>query len=352
LSKPVIRLAAPALLALALTCGGSLAANAAPTLPAQGDLKVAVPAAASHAGLSDKLSTWSVTDGTVHVGLTQVKGNEAAALKAQLGKNVIVTQEPRYEAAASKTPVHGKADTKKTFLDRVKGTKTTSPTVPGPYAPYIDAPAYKGGDRIISQQTINGQNYIVQCTVTAPFITGGTTDMLTAGHCGPANTHWLQGYWDGSKVQSSGVMGDAATVSWTNNAPDGTLLTGGSYTPKITTGATTTAAVLGAETVKVGTNVCTDGSFTGYTCGATVTSTDVCANISDNGAIITVCGLDVADASKQIVQSGDSGGPVVTPVSGGVQLAGTISAQANSGTRVLFTDVNKLQTTFNGTIAK
>lgn len=358
MSKSMLRLAAPALLALTLTCVGTMPANAAtPAPPVRGDAKTAVVAAASQTGLGDKLSTWSEKDGVVHVGLTQVKGNEAAALKAKLGKNVVVTQEPRYEAATSKTPVQGKAaDHRSNFMQRLRSWVpswfTPSAGVPGAYPPFIDSAAYKGGDRIVSQQTINGQSYIVQCTVTAPFITGGATDMLTAGHCGPAGTHWFQGYWDGSKIQSSGDMGDAATVSWANNAPDGTLISGGSYTPAIATGAKTTAPVLGAETIAVGTHVCTDGSFTGYACGATVTSTNVCANISDNGTIVTVCGLDVASAPRKIVQSGDSGGPVVTPVSGGVQLAGTISAQANYGTTVLFTDVNQLQTVFNGTVAK
>jgi len=365
----ILYMAGPALLTLALTgFAGAGVASAAPTVPSGQDIKTAVSAAASQAGLGDKLSSWSEKDGVVRVALTQVKGNEAAVLKAKLGKNVIVTQEQRFETATNKTPVKGKSvEHRMSFAQRIKTwmkaptapapapapvPTAPAPATPGAYPPFIDSPAYKGGDRIVSQQTINGQNYIVQCTVTAPFVTGGTTDMLTAGHCGPAATHWFQGYWDGSNIQTSGDMGNAATVSWANNQIDGTLLSGGSYTPSISTSATTTMPVLGAAAVAVGSHVCTDGSFTGYACGATVTSTNVCANISDNGTIVTVCGLDVADAPTKVVQSGDSGGPVVIQATGGVQLAGTISAQANSGTRVLFTDVNQLQTVFNGTVAK
>ncbi|HEX9089714.1 MAG TPA: hypothetical protein VF867_19640 [Arthrobacter sp.] len=360
MSTSRIRYLTPALLTLALTgLAGTGAASAAPSVPPSHDIRTAVSAAASQAGLGDKLSSWSEKDGVIRVALTQVKGNEAAVLKAKLGKSVIVTQEQRYETATNRTPVRSKSvEHRMTFAQRVKTwaksptTTAPAPVTPGAYPPFIDSPAYKGGDRIVSQQTINGTNYVVQCTVTAPFITGGATDMLTAGHCGPVGTHWYQGYWDGSKIQSSGDMGNAAAVSWSNNQIDGTLLSGGSYTPAITTSATTTAPVIGAATVAVGSHVCTDGSFTGYTCGATVTATDVCANVSENGSIVTVCGLDIADAPTKVVQSGDSGGPVVIQSGTGVQIAGTISAQANNGTRVLFTDVRHLQTVFSGTVAK
>jgi len=345
------RIAAPAVLTLALVGFGGIPANAAPAPAPSTDIKTAVKAAAAQAGLGDKLSTWSEKNGVVTVGLTQVNGREAAALKAKLGKAVEVVQQPRFEAATSKTPVQGKsADRRQNFIKRLREWFQPPSATPGAHPPFIDSPAYKGGDRIVSQQTINGQTYIVQCTVTAPLIAGGATDMLTAGHCGAAGTSWMQGYWDGSKIQSSGDMGTASTVSWENNKVDGALIGGGSYSPAITTPAGT-VPVLGAASVAVGSKVCTDGSFTGYACGATVQATNVCANVSDNGAIVTVCGLDVASAPRKVVQSGDSGGPVVVQASGGVQLAGTISAQANYGTTVLFSDVAQLQSAFAGTVA-
>lgn len=347
----ITRIAAPAILTLALLGLNGIPANAAATPAPATDIKTAVKAAAAQTGLGDKLSTWSEKNGVVTVGLTQVNGREASALKAKLGKNVEVVQQPRFEAATNKTPVQGKAaDRRQNFVKRIREWFQQPSLVPGAHPPFIDSPAYKGGDRIVSQQTINGQSYIVQCTVTAPLVVGGATDMLTAGHCGAAGTAWSQGYWDGTKIQSSGDMGTAAAVSWENNKVDGALIGGGSYSPSITT-PTGTLPVLGAATVAVGSKVCTDGSFTGYACGATVQATNVCANISDNGAIVTVCGLDVASAPRRIVQSGDSGGPVVVPASGGVQLAGTISAQANYGTTVLFSDVAQLQTAFSGTVA-
>lgn len=63
----------------------------------------------------------------------------------------------------------------------------------------------------------------------------------------------------------------------------------------------------------------------------------MCADISDNGAIVTVCCLDVASAPRKIVQSGGSGGPVVTPSRAECSWR-AISAQAHFGTLVLFTE--------------
>jgi len=68
------------------------------------------------------------------------------------------------------------------------------------------------------------------------------------------------------------------------------------------------ATVDGAALTGTGSVFCTDGSFTGYSCGATVTQYNVCANVSEGSTVYNVCNLDIADADHQIVQSGESGG--------------------------------------------
>ncbi|MBT8163482.1 S1 family peptidase [Arthrobacter sp. GN70] len=254
-------------------------------------------------------------------------------------------------------PVHAVAPSRKKPAPSSTATLAASLT-PSNIPPFIDSEPYYGGDRIVSTQVENGINYVVQCTVSAPYVNSSTVYMMSAGHCGPTGTAWNQGYFDGSNIYISGSMGTASSVQWGNNRIDGALLTGASYAPYIwTDGANYVSAhVTGAATVvpkgvNPGTGVCTDGSFTGYACGGTVSFTNACANISEGSVVYYVCGLDIADSATPIVQSGDSGGPVVVPTSGGVLMAGTISAQSNGGKEVLFSDVNYLQQVFAVSVA-
>jgi hypothetical protein len=153
-------------------------------------------------------------------------------------------------------------------------------------------------------------------------------------------------------------MGTAASVQWGDNRTDGALLGGSSYGPYVwTNGSSYTAAhVTGAATVApksstyAGTPVCTGGSFTGHSCGGKVSLINACVNVSEGSVVYKVCGLDAAEAPTPIVQSGDSGGPVVVEGSGGVQMAGTISAQSDEGKIVFFSDVNYLQQVFAASV--
>jgi hypothetical protein len=231
-------------------------------------------------------------------------------------------------------------------------TLAASSLTPSNNPPFIDSTPYYGGDRIVNQRLVNGQWIIYSCTVSSPYVSGTTTYMMTAGHCGPVGSSWYQGYYDGTTIWNSGTMGTASSVQWGDNRTDGALLKGSSYSPYIwTNGSSYTAAhVTGAATVApksstyAGTPVCTDGSFTGYACGGKVSLINACVNISEESVTYKVCGLDAAVAPTPIVQGGDSGGPVVVPVSG------TISAQSDGGKTVYFSDVKYLQQVFAATV--
>ncbi|MEN2736794.1 hypothetical protein ABCS02_03290 [Microbacterium sp. X-17] len=215
-----------------------------------------------------------------------------------------------------------------------------------------DAPPFRdfgtpwwGGDRITNYQTIGGVSYNIQCTVTTEY----GSYMMSAGHCGPTGVLWYQGYYDGANIQSNGTMGTVQTVQWGNNRTDSELISGSTYDAHVytaTSSGTSAVAVTGAATVAPGMSVCTDGSFTGYVCGATVGETNACVNISDMGTVYNVCGLDIAqNPNAVIVQQGDSGGAVLAnvgtdPTLGSIaKIAGTISAEANNGHQVSFADI-------------
>ena len=228
----------------------------------------------------------------------------------------------------------------------------TDALTPTTTAPFLDGTPYWGGDRIVSQQTIGGTQYVVQCTVTGQY----GTAMMTAGHCGPSGTTWYQGYFDGAQIQYTGTMGTATTVKFGGNQIDSAYLAGGSYDRYIwgslSNGGLLSLQLLGGQTQHT---VCTDGSFTGLVCGASVNYIDVCAMINQDGTNIGVCGLDEAENdSATIVQSGDSGGPVFATFTnngtsyGTVYVMGTISAQSNNGHTVLFADYNQQEISFGG----
>lgn len=356
-------IALPATVALILTSFlSAAAAEAAP--PGHGEFRTSVPAAAAQEGFADRLSLWAEKDGVLQVGLTSIHGNELAALKKHLGPDVAVFQQAAVESAVKKTRAAAAAPVKVVATPSKKSSGSAATTLaaasltPSNVPPFIDSTPYYGGDRIVNQRLENGQWWIYQCTVSSPYLKSTTTYMMTAGHCGPAGASWYQGYYDGTTIWNSGTMGTASYVQWGDNRTDGALLSGSSYSPYIwTNGSTYTAAhVTGAATVApksstyAGTPVCTDGSFTGYACGGKVSLINACINIAEGSVTYKVCGLDAAVAPTPIVQSGDSGGPVVVPVSGGVQMAGTISAQSDGGKTVFFSDVKYLQQVFAATV--
>lgn len=333
------------------------AAPASSTSAAVTHFQTAVPDAARKTGADGRLSQWYQKDGVTYIGLTSVHSDDLSKLTSALGstKVKIFTQSP-FTTADKLTPV-SKFPPVVYVATTPKGTTATGirpqTLSPGYVPPFIDSTPYYGGDRIVSVQVIGGVNYVVQCTTTGQY-PGGE---MTAGHCGPSGTNWLQGYYDTTtgSIYNTGPMGTGSNVHWSNNDIDGQILTGGSYYPAVweATSSTDYSAYLVAGGYQSQSSVCTDGSFTGYTCGAMVTVVDLCANITqDDGTVIHVCGLvEAQNTTKTIVQSGDSGGPVLTMDSTGKALIdGTISAQSDNGHTVLYTDVNQQRTVFGGPV--
>lgn len=71
-----------------------------------------------------------------------------------------------------------------------------------------------------------------------------------------------------------------------------------------------------------------------------------------NTDVEMVCGLDRATSPYRLVQSGDSGGPVVVNNGGtSASLAGIISGGTPSGTTVYFTHINRVVNTMGVAVA-
>ncbi|WP_143167959.1 chymotrypsin family serine protease [Jatrophihabitans endophyticus] len=207
-----------------------------------------------------------------------------------------------------------------------------------------DIKPYWGGDRILSTQG----DYIVQCTANFKAVetTGSkSAAAITAGHCGPTGTKWQQAYLSGNTIYSTGDYGTDAKRHF-STAGDQELLTGSSWDYSAWTtynpgGNSGNVIEYYARSVAKGAHICSDGSYTNYTCGGTVTAVKACANIDEDGTLHNVCGLDTATATHRLVQSGDSGGPVWDQASpaGYAINAGIISAGSDDGKTLLFEDI-------------
>ena len=330
-----------------------MAANAAPLTH---DQQLAlVPPAVTAAGLQDdQLSVWYLDSSNVlHVGLTSYTDAQAASLRTQLGSSVVITQQEQVKAAVGSAPTGSPAavEAMKSVTPRLTSTATadkaeasaasSSQLTPGPYEPFLSTPNWVGGLRIVRQSG----GTTTWCTMSTKW----AGKMLTAGHCGPNGASWDQGYYDGS-LHSAGPAGTAGSVHWEADNPDVALLSGGAgFDPGVylsgDNGNVTYAHVAGAAVSQVGTQVCTDGSVTGYTCGATVTIVNGCISMTEGSKTVHECGMDAAkNATNVVTQPGDSGVPVVTKASGGsVVYAGPISGETDSGHTVWYSDISRVK---------
>lgn len=205
---------------------------------------------------------------------------------------------------------------------------------------------------------------LVECTAGLVWNNGGSIPfMASAGHCGPVNYSWQQGYYDpdSNTIYESGPMGTAFANSFGENQVDGTLLdNNGDYVTAVwenLSGSYQAPAVTSVTNAAVGQNVCLSGSFTGTKCTGIVTVANGCDAITytdpDTGVTTTVdlCGLTTVESPQSIVQSGDSGGPVFygNPALGnGVAATGVISAGSADGTQALYSNRIGLQSYFTG----
>jgi hypothetical protein len=331
-----------------------VAANAAPLTHDQ--TLALVPPAVTAAGLNDdQLSNWYLDSaGVTHVGLTSFTASQASALKATLGPATVITKADAVEGAEGYAPVNGPVAAK-LLAPRSRSTRSVTPDIgtsgsggdgkgitPGDYEPFLTVPTYPGGVRIVRQDG----GLVVWCSTTALW--GGK--MLTAGHCGPNGTSWQQGYYENGEIAASGPAGKASSVHWEADNPDVALLSGGAgwdtgmYISK-DKGNVSFVTVAGAAVSQVGTEVCTDGTTSGYGCGAKVTIVNGCVNMTERGKTVHECGMDSAyNPNTVITRPGDSGGPVITKPSGGkVVVAGDISGESNGGHTVWYSDVSRIK---------
>jgi hypothetical protein len=208
----------------------------------------------------------------------------------------------------------------------------------------------------------------VQCTAGLIWNNGGPTPfMASAGHCGLQDFSWQQGYFDAglNTIFETGPMGTTFDNPFGEGQVDGMLLDNdGDYLTALwqnLSGSYTATGVTSLHDAVTGERICTDGSFTGTKCSGVVTIPDTCDSIDydnpDTGIETTIdlCHLATATSTEQIVQAGDSGGPVFfgNPSLGkGVAATGIISAGniqgPNPGTTVLYTNRIGMKAFFSG----
>lgn len=160
------------------------------------------------------------------------------------------------------------------------------------------------------------------CSTGGQVHSGTTKWMVTANHCA---TEVFYTY-----PSTSSQVGDT-DVNKISTYYDVQLIHGRSYSTQIYSGAwdsPNSSTIVGVWNSYVGDGigVCMEGGFTGQVCGNKVTATG--QNVNYGGGIGIVHGLTFSDYTGSAANSaegeGDSGGPVVYPVTGGVRVAGMI----------------------------
>jgi hypothetical protein len=286
--------------------------------------------------------------GKVVAGVTRVTPVIVAAARSTWGDAVTVVQRDRFSVASKVARM--------TSAVKVASTSTkpaTSAAVTPNLAPFpsrlLDAQPYYGGTEI-GVPNFPSAGIITFCTAAFSNALGR---MLSAGHCFPINKVVQQGYFDTATAtwNFTGNMGKVDWVQWGNNRPDAeelnpSLAGSQSVASRIYNTLTTSVAAVGTVFPHaIGAPFCADGALTGEKCKGVVDASNVCANINDNGTIVTVCNLTSGHSSdgSRLVQHGDSGGPVYVKVTGGVGRSGIISAgnvdSGQPGNHLLFTDL-------------
>jgi len=212
----------------------------------------------------------------------------------------------------------------------------------------LDFAAYNSAVRIFTLDPDG--NTIYQCTTA--MNRKSLTEVVTAGHCGPTGATFYQGYYDqaASTAYYTDILGTVSLSIDGNGNPDfanikaSVPLSDQQYTSDVVNLEEYVATTQTSDSIKfvVGQSVCTNGSFTGYVCrGATVNAVDICI---DTDAADLVCGIDRATSGDggSIVQSGDSGGPILTgSLSAGAQVGGVIVAEDRFGLDVFTSEASR-----------
>lgn len=279
---------------------------------------------------SPVISVWYVDEGgTAHVGLPSLDPALMKELTDRLGPKTEIFQRELAEPTVKVVPRGGLASE----LYMAALTSPRSQRALLVLSRTSDQSPWKAGDRIT--RSVSGSN--VLCTSGGRVNNLGATAyyMALAGHCGPTGSSWSQG-------------GNQFTTQWGNNRIDGALMNGLTYSAEIWASGTTRITTSGTVSDSTYSGVpaislCLSGATTGWTCGGSNGS-----KITTNGSATTecvtytggtyVCNLrEASNSSVVIVQGGDSGGPVVRPLSNGTyQWAGVISGSGNGGHRVYY----------------
>jgi hypothetical protein len=302
------------------------------------------------------LAVWYVDNrgDQVVVGLTRITGELRREAALVFGRQV--------RLAVMQRPVSDVWQMTVQAPVRVKTSRPLRPLAGTPYKPgcsrLLDCYPYWGGDRLVRTQPDGNKTLVIQCTSAYPWTTKGKpanfSTETTAGHCGPTGTQWYQGYYDPSNetVYVSGIAGKDVLTQFGSKRPDGEVLSPTDFTNDVWA-----IQPYGAPMVKYaepvqGQNICADGSFTGEACTGTVQSANACYDITDDltGKVVDECDQAYATSKSKLSQSGDSGGPVYTyeDAVNSVIAAGSITAGNTSGTELLFTNINGLDSGLNG----
>jgi hypothetical protein len=296
------------------------------------------------------LSIWYVdpASNTVHVGLTKVTPQAVADAEKYFGDRVSVVQKDRMNTLEKVVEV------KREVIDPAPSRSAAAQLAGILPTRLLDSTPYYSGTRIYRW---TDSTHVTLCTTATLVATSVAHQMVTAGHCGPTNALWYQGYIDSTgTLHTSGSMGTVVRVEWGNNRMDAEVIGGGSYWQSAVYGGPNNAdiswalGVNGQTSVAVGQSFCADGSTTGEACGAKIYGINTCVNVNENGTVYKVCNQAVATATNTtpIVQPGDSGGPVWT-LSSNVQrvlMAGIISNGNAAGTNLGFTQMTSFTSAF------
>jgi hypothetical protein len=278
----------------------------------------------------------------VIIGVTRITPKlEAAGRQAFGGKaELVVQQRPILDVAVTHVP-RGELRVRRVATGESAAKVARTPSR------LLDAEPYTGGDRIAYERT---KTSVVQCTAGFAW---KPRAMITAGHCGPLNRKWLQGYFDASKNELffSGIIGKAVQVINSNNGGDAARLTGKDYRPYVYRLLRKTQRVVGnAETFKGEVRICADGSFTQENCSGVTAAVNISVKFDENGHKIVVKHLDevISKNSSRLVQAGDSGGPVYKYVTGGVSARGIIIGGAEAGIEMWMANMKWLRSALHG----
>lgn len=300
------------------------------------------------------VTQWGLNEetNTVLVGVTHLDSALVSAAERTYGDSVTLHQAQRVEFANRLDPLAG---TEPLGAHTAASAQTATRLT--------DGQPYWAGDRVVSEVTVNGQNYINSCTTgwMSGVVQGqqtGTSYAFTAGHCFPQGNVIYQGYCNIVNSACSpvvtGEMGVVNTVQWGDGRLDWESINPAGISALgqavYLGGVNSTTGVGEYDLVSTALNepICTDGSYTGESCNGTIDSTEGCVTELDpeTNTDINVCDQDSAGSpGPRLVQSGDSGGPVVTDdggsdqtgIFGGVISGGNIG-NGGPGTEVWFTD--------------